>query len=250
MNDQQPGRDSLLAEARELQALLLDFIAGGPEQAPRYKALRESLLSAASVQSLLPPLLTEHEKLDDLWHTMKYQVPSKIERQEMIRREFEPLLELLEGEPHRGAVDFRAVSTEQLLKGWLRLKQQTMDPRRRLANGVSILVQVCSSIVDAHYNSVEIRGGNSDPGEVFQMAGDVLFAASAETDKQILIADSVAGAAALFKSLEEVREQFAVGKLPEVAQPALAGAGADLALSAAMSLLSCWHMLRELHAGN
>lgn len=250
MNDQQLDQGSLLANARELQALLLDYIAGGPAQAPRYKELRDSILTAASLQSVLPPLLSEHEKLDDLWHVMKYQVPSKIERQDMIRREFEPLLELLEGEAHQVGEAFKAVGTEQLLKGWLRLKQQSMEPQRRLRNGVSILVQVCGSIVDAHYNSAEIRGGNTDVAEVFQMAEDALFAASAETDKQIMVADTVAGASALLKSLEEVREQFARGRLPEKAQPALALAGADLALSTAMAMLSCWHMLRELHADN
>ncbi|GGO87486.1 hypothetical protein GCM10011348_40790 [Marinobacterium nitratireducens] len=250
MNTQQQDNSSLLARARELRALLLDYIAGGPAQAPKYKQLRDELLAATSLQSLLPPLLGKYEKLDDLWHAMKYQVPSKIERQELIRKEFEPLIETLDGSAQSASsaeTEFRAVNTSQLLKGWLRLNEQAMEPKRRLSNGVKVLVQVCSSIIDVHYRSLEIRGGNTDPTQVFEMAKDVLFASSAETDKQILVADTVAGASALFKSLDEIREQFARGGVPEKEQPALASAGADLALNSAMALLSCWQMLRTLH---
>ncbi|NVK41779.1 MAG: hypothetical protein HWE39_11105 [Oceanospirillaceae bacterium] len=249
MNESQLDKSTMLAKAREMEALLLDYIAGGPAQAPHYKRLRDELLGVGSLQSVMPQMLGKYEKLDDLWHAMKYQVASKIERQELIRREFEPLLEALEGSAAPKAEDkeFKEVTTEQLLKGWLRLEQQAMEPRRRLANGVGILVQVCSSIIDVHYRSAEIRGGNTDLAEVFEMAKDVLFASSAETDRQIMIADSVAGASALLKSLEEIREQCARGGVPETEQSALARAGADLALSCAMSLLSCWHMLRKLH---
>lgn len=248
MTEQQTDSGNLLANARELRALLLDFIAGGPTLAARYKTLRGSMLASEAIRAVLPPLLVEHENLDAFWQAMKYQLPSKVERQELIRRQFEPLMDALSGETRQAEGHFEAVTIEQLLKGWARLNQQPLEPRRRLHNGVSVLVQVCSSIIDAHYNSAEIRGGNTDLVEVFEMAKDVLFASSAGTDRQIMVADAVAGAAALLKSVEEVREQFTRTGLPETRQTILARSASDLSLSCAMSMLSCWHMLKDLHS--
>lgn len=245
MSDNQDSPGNLLATAKELRNLLLDFIAGGPSKAPRYKELRDGLMADSQVNGRMPQLVLEHENLNELWQFLKYKSPSKIERQEMIRSQFDELVRGLRGAPVAVTRDYEAIAVEKLFKGWFRLSQDTMEPRRLLSTARKISVQVCSSIIDAHYHSSEIRGGNEDLVEVFNMATDVLFARSADASRQLIVADVVAGAKALLKSFEAIQESIGRATPDESTRLREARMGVDAILSGVMSLLSCWYMLQS-----
>ncbi|UTW13593.1 hypothetical protein [Marinobacterium rhizophilum] len=244
MSDNQDSPGALLDTVRELRGLLLDYIAGGPARAPRYKVLRDGLMADAQVNGHVPALVLEHENLNDLWQFMKYKSASKVERQELIRKQFDDLARSLSGAPAVAARDFEAIPVEKLFKGWYRLSQDTLEPQRLLSTARKIAVQVCSSIVDAHYHSGEIRGGNDDLTQVFGMTKDVLFACSTRNDQQLIVTDVVAGAVALLKSFEGIQERITLPALDEQSRLQLARMGVDAVLSAVMSLLSCWYMLQ------
>ncbi|WP_020683448.1 hypothetical protein [Marinobacterium rhizophilum] len=246
MSDNQGRPGALLEMVKELRGLLLDFIAGGPTRAARYKVLRDSLMAEKVLSNHVPALVLEHENLNDLWQFLKDTSPSKVERQELIRKQFDDLARDLSGAPADVPAHHEAIALEKLFKGWYRLSQDDMEPRRLLGTAHKIAVQVCSSIIDAHYDSGEIRGGNEDLAEVFSMTTDVLFACSADTDKQLIVADIVAGAQALFKSFEALQEAIGLAAPNEQARLQMARTGVDSILSAVMSLLSCWYMLQSL----
>jgi predicted phage tail protein len=123
-----------------------------------------------------------------------------------------------------------------------------MEPQRLLSTARKIAVQVCSSIVDAHYHSGEIRGGSDDLTQVFDMTKDVLFACSISNDKQLIVTDVVAGAVALLKSFEGIQERITLASRDEQSRLQLARMGVDALLSGVMSLLSCWYMLQSASA--
>lgn len=247
MSDNQGSPGALLDMVRELRGLLLDFIAGGPTKAPRYKALRDGLMADAKVNGHLPDLVLEHENLNDLWQFMKYKSASKVERQEIIRTQFDDLARALSGAAAAAPDDYEAIAVEKLFKAWYRLSQDSMEPRRLVATARKIAVQVCSSIVDAHYHSGEIRGGNEELTQVFGMTKDVLFACSG-TDRQMIVTDAVAGATALRKTFDGILERIGQPGLDENGRLQLARMGVDAILSAVMSLLSCWYMLQAAAA--
>jgi hypothetical protein len=120
-----------------------------------------------------------------------------------------------------------------------------MEPRRLLGTARKIAVQVCCSIVDAHYNSQEIRGGNEELSQVFGMTQDALLAISSNNDRQLIVADVIAGAAALRKTFDAILESLGQTALEPDEQRRLARMGVDAILSAVMSLLRCWYMLQS-----
>nr|WP_067299000.1 hypothetical protein [Marinobacterium profundum] len=243
MSDNQSNPGASLDRVRELRGLLLDFIAGGPARAPRYKVLRDGLMADSQVNGRLPELVLEHENLNDLWQYMKYKSASKVERQEVIRQQFDDLARVLSGAPAAAPENYEAIAVEKLFKAWYRLSQDSMEPRRLVSTARKIAVQVCSSIIDAHYHSGEIRGGNEELTQVFNMTKDVLFACSG-TDRQLIVTDAVAGAAALRKTFDGVLERIGQPALDDTSRLQLARMGVHALLSAAMSLLSCWYMLQ------
>jgi hypothetical protein len=122
-----------------------------------------------------------------------------------------------------------------------------MEPRRLLSTARKIAVQVCSSIVDAHYNSGEIRGGIEELAQVFGMTKDVLFACGGD-DQQLIVTDMVSGATALLKTFDAALEGIARPAPNENSRLQLARMGVDAIMSAVMALLSCWYMLQAASA--
>lgn len=247
MSDNPLSVETALSMVRELRELLLDYVAGGPARAPRYKVLRDALVGDDRLRDRLPSLVVEYENLVDLWQFLKYQSSSKVERQELVRQQFDAVARALSGASpsESGSGQFAAITTDKLFKGWYRLSQDEMEPQRLLATARKITVQVCCSIVDAHYNSREIRGGNEELSQVFGMTQDVLLAISSNNDKQLIVADVIAGAAALRKTFDAILERLGQTALDPDEQRRLARMGVDAMLSAAMSLLSCWYMLQS-----
>jgi hypothetical protein len=247
MSENQGSPGALLDMVRELRGLLLDFIAGGPTKAPRYKALRDGLMADSKVNGHLPELVLEHENLNDLWQFMKYQSASKVERQELIRNQFDDLARALSGAAAAAPETYEAIAVDKLFKAWYRLSQDDMEPRRLLSTARKIAVQVCSSIVDAHYNSGEIRGGIEELAQVFGMTKDVLFACGGD-DQQLIVTDMVSGATALLKTFDAALEGIARPAPNENSRLQLARMGVDAIMSAVMALLSCWYMLQAASA--
>ena len=123
MSDNQSRPGTLLEMVKELRGLLLDFIAGGPTKSPRYKVLRDSLMADPLLSKRVPALVLDYENLNDLWQFLKDVSPSKVERQELIRKQFDDLASELSGASADVPGHREAITQEKLFKGWFRLSQ-------------------------------------------------------------------------------------------------------------------------------
>ena len=134
--------------------MLIAQATGGSSDYKEFKLLRGELLSIPRIQSRLPRFVQFCREPGEFWNHIKSQFPTYAERREYLRKEFHPLLTMLETEsrtPSDAAVSetVKAVSSEFVREAWQKaLERRATDPEGAITASRTLLESVCKHILD------------------------------------------------------------------------------------------------------
>jgi Abortive infection C-terminus len=140
--------------ALALQELLVTHATGGSESNDHYALLRREFMEQATTRDLLPRFVRTCRTLETFWGWIKSQSPKWEPRRVLIRSEFAPLLDHLEG---RNAVPadkdistaLKTFDAEGVHRAWEKaLERRRSDPEGAITSARTLVETVCKRVLD------------------------------------------------------------------------------------------------------
>lgn len=137
-----------------LKVLLVSRATGGIGDDNEYKCLRRELTALPRIEKMLPRCVHVCRDLSEFWDFIKPKFNTYAERREYLRKEFDPLLTMLETEfrtPSDAAISatVQAVSSAFVQEAWQKaLERRRSDPEGAITAARTLLESVCKHILD------------------------------------------------------------------------------------------------------
>ena len=141
--------------ALALQEMLVSRARGGPAIERDYRELRHEFMNQADTTSLLPPFVRICRTLDTFWGWIKAQASTYEGRSVLIRQNFAPMLDYLEGRtraPPDHSISEALVSFDEqgVHTAWEKaLGRRIDDPDGAITAAKTLLETVCKTILEA-----------------------------------------------------------------------------------------------------
>src|SRR5947199_304386 len=147
--------EDLINKVESLKILLVSYATGGGGDDIEYKSLRRELNATPRIAKLLPRLVQLCRDLSEFWSFIKPKFGTYAERREYLRKEFDPLLTMLETEsrtPSDAAITaaVHAVSSSYIQEAWQKaLERRATDAEGAITAARTLLESMCKHILDA-----------------------------------------------------------------------------------------------------
>lgn len=148
----------LLVRVAELKGILVACATGKEARDEDYRSLRENLLANPGVRAALPYFVESCRSLADFWDFIKPISPTYAGRREFLRRQFDPVLTMLEEEaraevsaPSDDAVTetLTRVNWRRVQESWRKaIERRSTDPQGAITAARTLLEDVCKHILD------------------------------------------------------------------------------------------------------
>ncbi|MGG7567540.1 abortive infection family protein [Rhodovulum sp. DZ06] len=145
---------SRLEQAETLEAILLAYATGEPEDERAYAQLRRKFIDDGELRDLLPSFVKTYRSLEAFWPFIKRTSASYAGRREFISKAFTPLIDYLEG--RNGAPSDKVASNvlesfdaESVHAAWNKaLARRNSDPEGAITSARTLLEAVSKRILD------------------------------------------------------------------------------------------------------
>jgi hypothetical protein len=150
--------DELISKIESFKLMLVSHSTGGIVDASEFKDLRHELMANPRVAKLLPCFVQVCRNPGEFWSFIKSKFSgtgSYEQRREYLRKEFDPLLSMLETEsrtPSDAAITatVKSVSSAYIQEAWHKaLERRSTDPEGAITAARTLLESVCKHILDA-----------------------------------------------------------------------------------------------------
>lgn len=144
----------LINSVELLKLLLVSRATGGIGDDNEYKDLRRELTASARIEKMLPRCVHVCRDLSEFWDFIKPKFGTYAERREYLRKEFDPLLTMLETEFHTPSdaaisATVLAVNSAFVQEAWHKaLERRRSDPEGAITAARTLLESVCKHILD------------------------------------------------------------------------------------------------------
>lgn len=149
-----------------LQNILIARATGEMQESGDYQLLRQLLMENVTVKPIMPAFVRTNRDLNQFWQFIKYEYGKYQERRDFIYREFQPLLDVLEGKniaPADSSISeaLKTFDEEGVHAAWEKaLGRRADDPEGAITAARTLLETVCKHILDLEnvtYNSKRIE---------------------------------------------------------------------------------------------
>lgn len=230
-----------------LQNILIARATGESPNPGDYQILRQILMEKAALKQLMPSFVRTNRDLNQFWGFIKYEFEKYQQRRDFIYKEFQPLLDTLEGKNQAPA----DTSISQTLKSfdeagvhaaWEKaLARRVDDPEGAITAARTLLETVCKHILDLQKVAYDPK--KIEIHELYKLVANELNLSPNQHNeavfKQILGGCSaiVSGLGTLRNRLGDAHGQGQVSTKPSHRH---AGLAVNLAGSMAIFLVSTW----------
>lgn len=243
--------DDLLSEVESLKVLLVSYATGGGGDETEYKELRRKLLATPRIEKLLPKLVRICRNLSEFWSYIKGKFGTYAERREYLRKEFDPLLTMLETEsttPSDAAISatVRAVDSSYVQETWQKaLDRRATDSEGAITAARALLESVCKHILDA---SAATYDDSAELPKLYSQTAKQLNLAPSQYTEQ-LFKQILGGCQTVVEGLGAMRNRHSdahgKGRLGIKPSPRHAELAVNLAGTMATFLLQTWESRKE-----
>lgn len=147
--------NDLINKVESLKVMLVSRATGGDGDDAQYKKLRRELIELPRIKTRLPQAVHVCRDLSEFWGFIKPKFPTYAERRDYLRREFEPLLHMLEADS-RSPGDYSISETIQaaglsyVQEAWHKaLERRATDPEGAITAARTLLESVCKHVLDS-----------------------------------------------------------------------------------------------------
>jgi hypothetical protein len=230
-----------------LQNILIARATGESPSTGDYQLLRQILMEKAALKQLMPSFVRTNRDLNQFWQFIKYEFEKYQQRRDYIYREFQPLLDMLEGKNQAPA----DTSISEALKSfdeagvhaaWEKaLDRRVDDPDGAITAARTLLETVCKHILDLQkvaYNSKKI-----EIHELYKLVAKELNL-SPDQHNEAVFKQILGGCSAIVSGLGTLRNRLGdahgQGKVSAKPSPRHAELAVNLAGSMAIFFVSTW----------
>ncbi len=230
-----------------LQNILIARATGETPSTGDYQLLRQILMEKAALKQLMPSFVRTNRDLNQFWQFIKYEFEKYQQRRDYIYKEFQPLLDMLEGKNQAPA----DTSISEALKSfdeagvhaaWEKaLDRRVDDPDGAITAARTLLETVCKHILDLQkvaYNSKKI-----EIHELYKLVAKELNL-SPDQHNEAVFKQILGGCSAIISGLGTLRNRLGdahgQGKVSAKPSPRHAELAVNLAGSMAIFLVSTW----------
>lgn len=230
-----------------LQNILIARATGETPSTGDYQLLRQILMEKEALKQLMPSFVRTNRDLNQFWQFIKYEFEKYQQRRDYIYREFQPLLDMLEGKNQAPA----DTSISEALKSfdeagvhaaWEKaLDRRVDDPDGAITAARTLLETVCKHILDLQkvaYNSKKI-----EIHELYKLVAKELNL-SPDQHNEAVFKQILGGCSAIVSGLGTLRNRLGdahgQGKVSAKPSPRHAELAVNLAGSMAIFLVSTW----------
>lgn len=230
-----------------LQNILIARATGETPSTGDYQLLRQILMEKAALKQLMPSFVRTNRDLNQFWQFIKYEFEKYQQRRDYIYREFQPLLDMLEGKNQAPA----DTSISEALKSfdeagvhaaWEKaLDRRIDDPDGAITAARTLLETVCKHILDLQkvaYNSKKI-----EIHELYKLVAKELNL-SPDQYSEAVFKQILGGCSAIVSGLGTLRNRLGdahgQGRVSAKPSPRHAELAVNLAGSMAIFLVSTW----------
>lgn len=238
---------TLLGKIERLQEMLLSAATGQGMDADEYKSLRQELLKEVTIAGKLPSLVKSCRDKDQFWAFIKKISTHWQPRREFLWKEFNPLIELLEGGssmPSDQVVSdsLAVIDAEHIKESWTKaLNRRTDDPEGAITAARTLLESVCKYILDE--SEAEYKD-DADLPKLYDLTAKQLKLSPTQHAEQIF-KQILGGCHSVVQGLGSLRNKLSdahgKGKRPVKPAPRHAELAVNLAGSMALFLFTTWH---------
>lgn len=144
----------LINSVESLKVMLVSRATGGDGEDKDYKRLRRELAALPRIEKMLPQCVRICRDLSEFWGFIKPKFDSYAARREYLRKEFDPILTMLETEyrtPSDKAISATvlAINSSFIREAWHKaLERRSNDPEGAITAARTLLETVCKHILD------------------------------------------------------------------------------------------------------
>ena len=244
--------DELLTKVESLKNILISRATGGISEEHEYTELRRELLFNVRIEEKLPRFVRTCRNLSEFWGFIKPKFSTYDERRTYLRKEFEPVLAMLESESRTPSDEsvleiVNRVSAAYIQEVWRKaLERRATDPDGAITIARTLIESVCKHILDEEDVTYE---DDADLPRLYSLVSRQLnLAPSQQTEK--LFKQILGGCQTVVEGLGALRNRLsdAHGKGKEGVRPAPRHAELAVNLAGTMStfLLVTWEA-RKTH---
>lgn len=242
----------LINSVELLKLLLVSRATGGIGDDNEYKDLRRELTASARIEKMLPRCVHVCRDLSEFWDFIKPKFGTYAERREYLRKEFDPLLTMLETEFHTPSdaaisATVLAVNSAFVQEAWHKaLERRRSDPEGAITAARTLLESVCKHILDVAGATYD---DSADLPKLYTLTAKQLKLSPSQHTEQ-LFKQILGGCQTVVEGLGSLRNRHsdAHGKGVSGTKPLLRHAELAVNLSGTMAtfLLQTWESRKEI----
>lgn len=231
-----------------LQNILIARATGETPNSGDYQILRQILLEKAATKQLMPAFVRTNRDLNQFWQFIKYEYGKYQERRDFIYKEFQPLLDHLEGKnvapPDNSISDvLKSFDEAGVHAAWEKaLSRRGNDPEGAITSARSLLETVCKHILDLQ--KVEYNSKKIEIHELYKLIAKELNL-SPDQHNEAVFKQILGGCSAIVGGLGTLRNRLGdahgQGQVKAKPSPRHAELAVNLAGSMAIFLVSSWN---------
>lgn len=147
--------NDLINKVESLKIMFVSRATGGFPDDIEYKNLRRELMAIPRIMKMLPQFTHVCRDLSEFWGFIKPKFDTYAGRREYIRKEFDPLLTMLEAETRTPSdapisATVKSVNSVYIQETWHKaLERRAIDPEGAITVARTLLESVCKHILDA-----------------------------------------------------------------------------------------------------
>jgi Abortive infection C-terminus len=242
---------ALSENVESLQGILVSQATGGVEDEAEYTRLRQTVLSQAALEPLVPRFLRTCRSLGQFWQFIKNKYGTYAERRTYIWDEFRPMFELVE----RGGLSpsdqivtlaIEKFDSAHVQAAWSKsLDRRSSDPEGAITMARTLLESVCKHILEEAKVKYE---DSPDMNKLYKQTAELLKIAPSQHTEQVF-KQILGGCTAVVEGLGALRNRLgdSHGKGKVGIKPAARHAELAVNLAGALSvyLLATWEARSE-----
>ncbi|MGB7509660.1 MAG: abortive infection family protein [Pelodictyon phaeoclathratiforme] len=243
--------DQLIIKVESLKNMLIARATGGGSNDIEYNELRRELTAHSRISKMLPRFVLSCRELSEFWGFIQPKFGSYVERREYLRKEFDPLLTMLETEsrtPSDAAITatVEAINSSYIQEAWQKaLERRATDAEGAITAARTLLESVCKHILD---EANEAYDDSADLPKLYTQTAKQLNLSPSQYTEQ-LFKQILGGCQSVVQGLGAMRNKHsdAHGKGASGATPAPRHAELAVNLSGTMAtfLLQSWEAQKK-----
>lgn len=239
-------KDNLVNKVESLKIMLVPRATGGTGDDGEYIELRRVLISTPRIAKLIPQVVHICRNLSEFWGFIKPKFAKYAEREDYLRKQFHPLLTMLESESRTPSdagitATVHAVSSSYIQEAWQKaLERRATDSEGAITAARTLLESVCKHVLDA---SATAYDDDADLPKLYTLTSKQLKLSPSQHTEQ-LFKQMLGGCQTVVEGVGAMRNKHsdAHGKSASWTKPEARHAELAVNLSGAMAtfLLQTW----------